>query len=271
MNGNEAWRDSIKQNTMVHTTQSTKALSLKQVNALINAIKTSDAKRFENSLTLAGLIADGNKWLKDSEGQTWLKSTKMAMDEFILKTYGFQKSYYYKLLKTAGVPADIVREFTAQTTKLKNENLSAPLSIEALLKYAGEAKLETAKDSEGEAGEGEGEGEAREVKAKAKAVLTFTFKVDGFEPVSLRIDDNGEFKTQSTGDAIAVALDYLAQAIAGAGLAPKAPKAKAPKAKNKALPKPNTAKAPKPTKQRKAEILKALDFTFDEVTMQDTI
>lgn len=251
----------------MYTTNTNKALKLTQVNALINAIKNSDAKRFENSLTLAGLIADGNKWLKDSEGQTWLKSTKMAMDEFILKTYGFQKSYYYKLLKTAGVPAEIVREFTAQTTKLKNENLSAPLSIEALLKYYAEAKLETAKDSDGES-EGEGENEAHEVKAKAKAVLTFTFKVEGLEPVSLRIDDNGEFKTSASAENIAVALDYLAQAVAGAGLSPKAPKAKAPKAKGKALPKPNTAKAPKP---RKAEILSAQDFTFDEVTLSDVI
>lgn len=254
----------------MYTTNTNKALKLTQVNALISAIKTSDAKRFENSLALAQLIADGNKWLKDSEGQTWLKSTKMAMDEFILKTYGFQKSYYYKLLKTANVPADIVREFTAQTTKLKNENLSAPLSIEALLKYAGEAKLETAKDGEGE-GEGDGDGEPTEVKAKAKAVLTFTFKLDGFEPVSLRIDDNGEFKTSASAENIAVALDYLTQAVTGAGLSPKAPKAKAPKAKAKAQPKPSTAKAPKATKPRKAEILKALDFTFDEVTMGDTM
>ena len=251
----------------MYTNQTNKALKLNQVNAIIKAIETSDAKRFENSLTLAGLIAEGNKWLKDAEGQTWLKSTKMAMDEFIQKTYGFQKSFYYKLLKAANVPAEVVKEFTTQTAKLKAEKLSAPLSIEALLKYASEAKLETAKDSDGD-GDGDGESEAHEVKAKAKAVLTFTFKVDGFEPVSLRIDDNGEFKTTATGDAIAVALDYLAQAVAGAGLSPKAPKAKAPKAKGKALPKPNTAKAPKP---RKAEILSAQDFTFDEVTLSDVI
>lgn len=247
----------------MQNTQSTKALKLTQVNALINAINKSDAKRFENSLTLAGLIADGNKWLKDAEGQTWLKSTKMGMEDFIFNTYGFQKSYYYKLLKTASVPAEIVREFTAQTTKLKNENLSAPLSIEALLKYASEAKLEN-----NEAGEGEGEGEGKAVQAKAKAVLTFTFKVDGFEAVSLRIDDNGEFKTSASAENIAVALDYLRQAVTGAGLSPKAPKAKAPKAKGKALPKPNTAKAPK---ARKAEILSAQDFTFDEVTLSDVI
>ena len=249
----------------MQNTQSTKALKLTQVNALINAINKSDAKRFENSLTLAQLIADGNKWLKDSEGQTWLKSTKMAMDEFILKTYGFQKSYYYKLLKAANVPADVVKEFTTQTAKLKDANLSAPLSIEALLKYASEAKLE---NNEAGEGEGEGEGEANEVKAKAKAVLTFTFKVDGFEAVSLRIDDNGEFKTSASAENIAVALDYLRQAVTGAGLSPKAPKAKAPKAKGKALPKPNTAKAPK---ARKAEILSAQDFTFDEVTLSDVI
>jgi hypothetical protein len=249
----------------MYTNNTNKALKLNQVNAIVKAIETSDLKRFENSLTLAGLIAEGNKWLKDAEGQTWLKSTKMAMDEFIQKTYGFQKSFYYKLLKAANVPADVVKEFTTQTAKLKAEKLSAPLSIEALLKYYAEAKLEN-----NEAGEGEGESESEptEVKAKAKAVLTFTFKIDGFEPVSLRIDDNGEFKTSASAENIAVALDYLAQAVAGAGLSPKAPKEAKIKAKAKALPKPNTAKAPKP---RKAEILSAQDFTFAEVTMDDVI
>lgn len=254
----------------MYNTHTNKALKLTQVNTIIKAIETSDAKRFENSLTLAGLIADGNKWLKDAEGQNWLKSTKMAMDEFIQKTYGFQKSFYYKLLKTANVPADVVKEFTTQTAKLKAEKLSAPLSIEALLKYHAEAKLETTKDSDGD-GDGDGENEAPEVKAKAKAVLTFTFKLDGFEPVSLRIDDNGEFKTSASAENIAVALDYLRQAVDGAGLSPKAPKVAKPKAKAKAQPKPSTAKAPKPTKQRKAEILNSLDMTFDEVTLSDVI
>lgn len=254
----------------MQNTQSTKALKLAQVKALISAIDKSDAKRFENSLTLAGLIADGNKWLKDTEGQTWLKSTKMGMEDFILTTYGFQKSYYYKLLKASSVPADMVKEFTKQTEKLKAQSLSAPLSIEALLKYYSEAKLETAKDSDGD---GDGENEAKEVKAKAKAVLTFTFKLDGFEPVSLRIDDDGQLKTSAKAENIAVALDYLTQAVTGAGLTPKAPKAKAPKAKGKALPKPNTAKAPKVAKGRKAEILKAVHdgLSFEAVTMDDTL
>jgi len=68
-----------------------------------------------------------------------------------------------------------------------------------------------------------------------------------------------------------VALDYLTQAVAGAGLSPKATKVTKAKAKAKAQPKPSTAKAPKPT--RKAEILKALNdgLTFEPVTMEDVI
>lgn len=259
-------------NAMKKTANLEKALSLKEVNALTTAIKKADAQRFENSLTLAGLIAKGHKWIKDAEGQTYMKQQNVGMDEFILAVYGFQKSFYYKLLKAANVPADVVKEFKKQTQALKEQSLSAPMSIEALLKYHAEAKLETAKgDADTEAdNDGDGDGKAvTEVKAKPKAVLTLAVNVPGLENVALRVMDTGELVTTATGDAIAAALDYLAQAVAGAGLKPKA--AAKPKAKAKALPKPSTAKAPKPA--RKAEVLKAVQdgLTFEAVTMDDVL
>ena len=249
------------------------ALNIKAVNTIKNAIQSSDAKRFENSLHLAELIGKSHKWLKDAEGQSLLKSSGLGMDAFILDVYGFQKSFYYKLVKAANVPVDVLKEFRKQTEALKAKDLSAPLSIEALLKYASEAKLEQQSEAgeggEGEAGEG-GEGSAPEVKAKAVAVVTLAFKVEGLEAVALRINDDGQLITKASPEAIAAALDYLTQAVAGAGLSPKKAPVKA-KAKAKAQPKPSTAKAPKPT--RKAEILKAMNdgLTFEPVTMEDVM
>lgn len=241
------------------------ALQVKAVNTIYSAIQSADAKRFENSLHLAELIGKAHKWIKDAEGQALLKASGLGMDAFILEVYGFQKSFYYKLVKTSNVAPELIAEFRKQTEALKAKDLSAPLSIEALLKYAGEAKLETQSEAgEGEAGEGEGN--APEVKAKAQAVVTLAFKVEGLEAVALRINDNGELITKATPEAIAVALEFLEKAIDGAGLSPKA-KAK-PKAKNKVAPKPNTAKAPKP---KRAEILKAIGdgISFEEVTIED--
>jgi len=251
------------------------ALNIKAVNTIKNAIQSSDAKRFENSLHLAELIGKSHKWLKDAEGQKLLKASALGMDAFILDVYGFQKSFYYKLVKAAAVPVDVLKEFRKQTEALKAKDLSAPLSIEALLKYASEAKLEQQSEA-GEGGEGEaGEGEtsATEVKAKTVAVVTLAFKVEGLEAVALRINDDGQLITKASPEAIAAALDYLTQAVAGAGLSPKKAPVKA-KSKSKVQPKPSTAKAPKPTKPtRKAEILKAMNdgLTFEPVTMEDVI
>jgi DNA-binding NarL/FixJ family response regulator len=250
------------------TNQQKSALNIVKVQTIKNAIQSSDVKRFENSLHLAELIGKAHQWIKDAEGQALLKSSGLGMDAFILDVYGFQKSFYYKLVKAANVPADVLSEFRKQTEALKAKDLSAPLSIEALLKYASEAKLETQSEA-GEDGEA-GEASAKEVQAKAQAVVTLAFKVDGLEAVALRINDNGELITKASPDAIAAALDYLAQAVAGAGLSPKAPKVTKAKAKNKVAPKPSTAKAPKP---RKAEILKAVadGLTFEDVTFEDVI
>jgi hypothetical protein len=245
--------------------QQQSALNIAKVQTIKNAIQTSDAKRFENSLHLAELIGKAHQWIKDAEGQSLLKSSGLGMDAFILEVYGFQKSFYYKLVKASAVPAEVLSEFRKQTEALKAKDLSAPLSIEALLKYASEAKLETQSEA---SEDGESEGSAKEVQAKAAAVVTLAFKVEGLEAVALRINDNGELITKATPEAIAVALEFLAKAVAGAGLSPKAPVK--PKAKNKVAPKPSTAKAPKP---RKAEILKAVadGLTFEDVTFEDVI
>jgi len=252
------------------TNQQTSALNIKAINTIKNAIQTSDVKRFENSLHLAELIGKSHKWLKDAEGQALLKASALGMDAFILDVYGFQKSFYYKLVKAANVPADVLKEFRKQTEALKAKDLSAPLSIEALLKYASEAKLETQAEAGESESEGESEGNAPEVKAKAVAVVTLAFKVEGLEAVALRINDDGQLITKASPEAIASALDYLAQAVAGAGLSPKKAPVKA-KAKAKAHPKPSTAKAPKVT--RKAEILKAMNdgLSFEAVTMEDVM
>jgi hypothetical protein len=254
--------------------QQKSALNIAKVQTIKNAIQSSDVKRFENSLHLAELIGKAHKWIKDSEGQALLKSSGLGMDAFILEVYGFQKSFYYKLVKTSNVAPELIAEFRKQTEALKAKDLSAPLSIEALLKYADEAKLEQQKKAQGE-GEGEADDEATideatKVQPKAVAVVTLAFKVDGLEAVALRINDNGELITKASPEAIAVALEFLAKAVAGAGLSPKAPKAAKPKAKNKVAPKPSTAKAPKP---RKAEILKAVadGLTFEDVTFEDVI
>jgi hypothetical protein len=247
--------------------QQQSALNIAKVQTIKNAIQTSDAKRFENSLHLAELIGKAHKWIKDAEGQALLKASGLGMDAFILDVYGFQKSFYYKLVKASNVAPELLAEFRKQTEALKAKDLSAPLSIEALLKYAGEAKLETQSESDGES-DGESEGNAPEVKAKASAVVTLAFKVDGLESVALRINDDGELITKATPEAIASALDYLTQAVAGAGLSPKAKAPKVTKAKAKAEPKPNTAKAPKP---KRAEILKAIGdgLSFEAVTIDD--
>ena len=237
---------------------------MNKVKAVQSTLLNGDVKRFENSLILAGLIADAHKWVKDAEGQTFLKANALGMEDFIKQVYGFQKSYYYRLLRANDVPKAVVDEFRAETLKAKATDLNAPLSIEALLAFHKESELESKGESDGES-EGESDGESKV--GKAKAVFTLAFKVDGFTPVSIRIDAGGELKTTNKGAEIETALDYLRQALEGAGVVKKAtnkPTGEKAKANTKAN-----------KKARKAQVLKGLDelsrATFEEVTLEDTI
>lgn len=240
-----------------------KALQVKEIKALQSKIEETAARKFAASLSLASCIEKAHKWLKSTEGQTFLKTNKVGMEEFTVQVYGFQKSFYYKLLKVGQLIFErpqVVEQFKNEVEQAKVNDLGASLSVENLINFAKELQSieAAAKGSEGiEESEGsEGKETAVPNVTKAANIVTFAFNGEaiGLKNVSLKIDKNGVLKTTCELKDIYAAIDYLRQST---GM----------KAEKVA----KVDKAEKVTKKaaKKAEFLNHLDKTFRTTGIED--
>jgi hypothetical protein len=178
------------------TANAIEGLKLRELRRLVTADLNATKKRFETSLQLSQIVAEGFEWYKSTAGKATMTNEGITWnaEEFALKVYGYQKSFFYKLVKAGAVETEKVEEY--KTYEPNNR------TIEGLLKFIKSG----GKDANGEGGEeGEGEGETAE---RPTTVFTLTYKTDAGN-VSVRVDSNGGVKTTNTIEQIAEAIAFL--------------------------------------------------------------
>ena len=231
------------------TPHQNKSLQVTQVKALQTKIEETAARKFAASVALSECIRKAHEWLKGEEGKQFLKDKKITMDEFTIEVYGFQKSFYYKLLKVGRLAFDspnTLEQFTKEVNNAKNNDLGASLSIENLLSFAKE--IESIKNA-GKASEASEASEAaapKVTKDKPILVLSFDGVQIGLSSVSMRINADGTLKSTNTTDELKAVADYLSQYL---GL-------KATETTTK------VAKVAKVAKVKKSALLLDADLTF---------
>jgi hypothetical protein len=176
------------------TANAIEGLKLRELRRLVTADLNATKKRFETSLQLSQIVAEGFEWYKSASGKATMANEGITWtaEEFALKVYGYQKSFFYKLVKAGAVETEKVEEY--KTYEPNNR------TIEGLLKFVKSG----GKSAEGEGGE-EGEGETTE---RPTTVFTLTYKTDAGN-VSVRVDSTGVVKTTNTNEQIAEAIAFL--------------------------------------------------------------
>ena len=176
------------------TANAIEGLKLRELRRLVTADLNATKKRFETSLQLSQIVAEGFEWYKSASGKATMANEGITWtaEEFALKVYGYQKSFFYKLVKAGAVETEKVEEY--KTYEPNNR------TIEGLLKFIKSG----GKSADGEGGE-EGEGETAE---RPTTVLTLTYKTDSGN-VSIRVDSAGVVKTTNTPEQIREAIQYL--------------------------------------------------------------
>jgi hypothetical protein len=189
-------------------------LQLTSVRSIQRAIENGQKKKFEQSLTLSALVKQGADWFKSAEGKALRKEEgiEWTTEDFALKVYGWQKSFFHKMVKAGALPNETIETFKAKCEELEAQGEKPVRTIEGLLKYAGQVQ-ESAEGGEGE-GEG-GEGDAQ-VETREKVVLTLSLKGEqfGMGNVSVRLNSDGTTKTTNTIDEIRTAISILMGALA---------------------------------------------------------
>lgn len=178
------------------------ALNLAEVRSIQRTIQNGQNKKFEQSLHLSKHVLNAFEWFNSEGGKAKLSEEGITWttEEFGQKVFGWQKSFFYKLVKVANVPQEVVENFVAKCNEVERNGEEPNRSVEGLLKFA-KASEET--NTEGAEGE-----EGAEVETRPQTIFTLTFKhPDG--NIAVRINDAGEIKTTNTPDQLREAVAFL--------------------------------------------------------------
>jgi hypothetical protein len=131
-------------NGMLATAPTKKALALTAIKNLTAKVNDAEKQRFMNSLELAQMLAQTKTQFEDfckavinklKDGGTPAKDLPKK-DELIKLVYGFQKSFYYKLIKVGELPKNVVNKFIDKCDEAEKDGKDFARSIEALNTWA---------------------------------------------------------------------------------------------------------------------------------------
>ena len=185
------------------------ALNLQEIRSVQRTITNAKKKKFEQTLTLSKLVVKAVEWFSSEEGKNACSEEGITWsnEEIGQKVFGWQKSFFYKVVKAGKLQDEIVSTFNTKCNEAETRGEEPNRSLEGLLKFAKQVETGTAAGGEGEEGE-ETEGESAEVEIRTATILTFTYKGEGGN-VAVRIDSEGNVKTTNTDEQIREAIAVL--------------------------------------------------------------
>lgn len=189
------------------------ALNLAEITRVQRGITNAQKQKFISTLTLAKIAVNVVNWFESEEGRaiTQEEGISWTNEEIGSKVFGWQKSYFYKVLKAGKLPEEVVAEFTAQCDEADRNGLNPDRSLAGLLKWTRAVDSNTAESGQGgESEEGEeGENEAVAVEIRPETILTLAFKPQNGKNVAIRVNSNGEVKTTNSVSELQAVISYL--------------------------------------------------------------
>ena len=200
-------------------------LQITEIRRVQRTLTNAQKSKFNNTLTLSTLVVKAHDWFTSDEGKATFREEGVtgSNEEFGKKVFGWQKSYFYKVLKAGKLSMDVIALFTTKCDEAEAEGNEPNRSLEGLLKFARAQAETTSQSTKGSGEESEGSGEESEgseaaVEVRVPTILTLSFKAADLQVgrnVSIRVDVNGQVATANTDEEIALAIQFLQAAIAG--------------------------------------------------------
>lgn len=185
------------------------ALALSDIRSLQRTIINAKKKKFEQTLALSKLVAKAVEWFQSEEGKRVCaeEGISWSNEEIGQKVFGWQKSFFYKVVKASKLEESVIDTFKAKCDEAEANGEEPNRSLEGLLKFAKQVENNTSESGE----DGEESGEAQ-IETRVETILTFTYKSEGGN-VSVRIDAEGNVKTNNTPEQIREAIAVLSFSI----------------------------------------------------------
>jgi hypothetical protein len=186
-------------------------LNLSEIRSVQRTITNAKKKKFEQTLALSKLVTQAVDWFQSEDGQRVCNDEGISWsnEEIGQKVFGWQKSFFYKVVKAGRLESTIIENFNAKCNEVEAQGEEPNRSLEGLLKFAKqvESGANAGGDGESEMGDPETTGEAQ-VETRVETILTFTYKNEAGN-VSVRIDANGLVKTTNSDEQIREAIAVL--------------------------------------------------------------
>ncbi len=207
---------SIEQNFLSLPTVK-EALNLTEVKRTQRSINNAHKSKFNHTMKLTALIKSAVEWFESEEGKDTLREEGIEWNKeaFGKKVFGYQKSFFYKLVKVGNLDARIVEAFN---TKCDEIGADANRSIAGLLEFSRDIDLDNLEVSEDATEEEIAEAEAEAIESasvdqeRTNYLFVMTFKNPEGSNLSVRIDDQGNVSGNNL-EEIANAIQFLQNSI----------------------------------------------------------
>tara|TARA_R110002126_G_scaffold167256_1_gene314992 strand:- start:33037 stop:33678 length:642 start_codon:yes stop_codon:yes gene_type:complete len=192
------------------------ALNLNDIKRIQKQITNAHKSKFGHTLTMAKLVVGAESWFTSEEGQTRMADEGLSWtkEEFGQRVFGWQRSFFYKVLKAGKLSDQIINAFSTKCDEADAQGKDVDRSLAGLLKFAQDFNdVETIINEEtGEEEEIEGLEEA-EVEERVETIFTLSMKNATGRNVAVRVDANGAVITRNDASEIMQALAFLQAAM----------------------------------------------------------
>lgn len=199
----------------LRNSQVEQALDLRSIRSLQRTLANGQKKKFAQTLELSKKVVSVANWFASEDGkQVTAEAGIYWNNETIgLKVFGWQKSYYYKVLKAGKLDDSIVEEFNSLCDQAEADGEEPNRSLEGLLKFTrsgGNTTTETG--GTGEDSEESEETTERAIEVRVPTIFTMTYK-GGEKNVSVRVNEENEVTTTNSRAEILAAIEFLTNLI----------------------------------------------------------
>tara|TARA_R100001443_G_scaffold112540_1_gene126107 strand:- start:1238 stop:1882 length:645 start_codon:yes stop_codon:yes gene_type:complete len=192
-------------------------LKLTEVKRVQRSINNAHKTKFNHTMKLANLINDAVKWFDSEEGKAKFREEgiEWSKEEFGKKTFGYQKSFFYKLVKSANLDPRILEAFN---TKCDEIGTDANRSIAGLLEFSRSIDLDSIEVSENATEEEVAQAEQEVIEStdvvqeRTNYLFVMTYKNPQGNNLSIRIDDSGNVSGNNL-EEVANAIQFLQNSI----------------------------------------------------------
>lgn len=210
---------SIEQN-FLNLPQVKDAINLNEINRAKRNVQNAQKRKFEHTMTMAVLVKNAVAWFESDEAKDLFREEgiEWSKADFGLKVFGWQKSFFYKVVKAGQMDARIVDAFNRKCDEAGDD---AQRSLAGLLKFAQGIDLSSLEVSEDATAEEIAEAEAEAIESaeieqreeRVECRYSFSFKNPNGRGVSIRVNADGSVISQNSPEEVASAIADFLQSI----------------------------------------------------------